>query len=792
MAAPPSVERRLRLAKSIADPALKAYLVGYLLDLIPALLKALLRFVTRETKRITALQKRASEERRSARDAGAGTSSGSPGDGKVDLWGDVVLPVLKGLPHLAGDVLRAVGAGFGPQGMASACAAAMLGWAVLDEALSSVLVRHASRQGTPSSSPIRAARVRLLRIWSCFLAAALSSGTALMVLQSASNQGLDKPIIRTPGSGPAGLGASQSLNTLRKSFSSRWGRGSTESVPDRQVRGLPTPLAPGGHFLARLTSLSIPGTPRADGSRSPTQRNTPLSSLTPTAPNPVSPSSPNGQERLPTSPVEERFRSKSGAEMAAPSSSAPRALGRPSPTVDLTLFALVRGLDTLVRAAPLFLGSALATQKSNATHQGTGTASMSASSPAPSSIIGRARSREALGDSLGTGRRLRRQQASALSAVSATMLSRIAAGISNQAEGITFVLCCAVIMWSWFYAPERLPPTYVKWITNLATMDQRLLLALRSIRNGKPHVWNYQSTEMTPAAVDMLGSLSESLGYPYEWGNPSRLPISAAEARRLLEEAKAANARARSEGRDPQATDSLRPPGGEPGFVLAGASGPRGRGEMGGIPCEIVHCGVGGSSCLANAGLRWIRGWKVCMGIYIPVHLLPKLLFNPSQFTKRPIEAISKVLIGSTRSASFLATYIASIWFMVCFGRTMVLPRLFPSISHSFWDRGLGPLMGSFACGLAIFIEERRKRAEMALYVAPRALYALAEMAKPGWLSQGERGAIWAERVVCGIAVGIVITAARFRPDFLRGVTSVMAWVVKSKSRDARLAALKA
>lgn len=122
----------------------------------------------------------------------------------------------------------------------------------------------------------------------------------------------------------------------------------------------------------------------------------------------------------------------------------------------------------------------------------------------------------------------------------------------------------------------------------------------------------------------------------------------------------------------------------------------------------------------------------------------------------------------------------------------MVLPRLLPGVSHSFWDRGLGPLMGSFVCGLAIFIEERRKRAEMALYVAPRALYVLAEMARPGWLSQGKQGAIWAERVICGIAVGLVVTAARFRPDFLRGVTSIMAWVVRSMSRDIRLAAHKA
>ena len=158
---------------------------------------------------------------------------------------------------------------------------------------------------------------------------------------------------------------------------------------------------------------------------------------------------------------------------------------------------------------------------------------------------------------------------------------------------------------------------------------------------------------------------------------------------------------------------------------------------MGGLPCEVVHCGVGGSSCFANAGLRWFRGWKASMAIYLPVHLLPRLIFGPKQFMKKPLESLLKVSTGAARSAAFLATFISSIWFMVCVGRTLLLPRLFPQISHNFWDAGLGPLMGSWACGFSVFIEERRKRAEMALYVAPRALFAVAESLKPGWISDG-------------------------------------------------------
>jgi hypothetical protein len=83
---------------------------------------------------------------------------------------------------------------------------------------------------------------------------------------------------------------------------------------------------------------------------------------------------------------------------------------------------------------------------------------------------------------------------------------------------------------------------------------------------------------------------------------------------------------------------------------------------------------------------------------------------------------------------------------MVCLGRSLLLPRLFPSVSHRFWDAGLGPMLGSLTCGWSVFIEDKRKRAEMALYVAPRALMACAEMAKPGWASGGAPSALMAER----------------------------------------------
>lgn len=343
--------------------------------------------------------------------------------------------------------------------------------------------------------------------------------------------------------------------------------------------------------------------------------------------------------------------------------------------------------------------------------------------------------------------------------------------MADQAEGLVFVVCCAQIMWSWFYHPERLPPTYVKWITNLATMDERLLVALRCIHSGgTPLKWEYQSKEMTPDGVSLLGSLSEALGHPYEWGDPTRLPNTSAEAREMIATARAAAA---SSGHTPSHAHDV------PGFILNGAAGPRGRGQMGGMPCELVHCGTGGASCYRNALYRWIRGFRMSMAIYFPVHLLPRLLFNPRGFLASPLPNLLRVLTGAARSAAFLATYIVGNWFPICLARTALLPRLFPNVPFNFWDAGIGPAIGSVACGFSIFIEEKRKRAEMALYVAPRALFAMVESARPGWLSQGEQTALWAERLTFGAAVGTVVCAARYRPDLLRGITAAMGWVAR-------------
>ena len=125
----------------------------------------------------------------------------------------------------------------------------------------------------------------------------------------------------------------------------------------------------------------------------------------------------------------------------------------------------------------------------------------------------------------------------------------------------------------------------------------------------------------------------------------------------------------------------------------------------------------------------------------------------------------------------------------MCLTRTVILARLFPFVSHDFWDGPYGGMLGgSLLCGSSIWIENGRRRGEMALYVLPRGVRSLIPYK---WIRSGNRGVILLERSVIFMSYGIsarthfylhfsiifvlslstLLTAAIHRPDSLRGLS---------------------
>ncbi|KAE8378357.1 hypothetical protein BDV26DRAFT_281148 [Aspergillus bertholletiae] len=129
------------------------------------------------------------------------------------------------------------------------------------------------------------------------------------------------------------------------------------------------------------------------------------------------------------------------------------------------------------------------------------------------------------------------------------------------ADSGVFAASAAVVMWAWFYLPERLPKSYGKWIGEVAKVDSRLIEALRRVRRG---VFVYgKNTGQAP----LLQSMCEDYGWPMEWGDPSKtIPI----------------------------------------------------------PCEMVHMGCG-PNCEKHAVSRFARTFGFACATYIPLQIAFRL-----------------------------------------------------------------------------------------------------------------------------------------------------------------------
>ncbi|KAF8216237.1 hypothetical protein K438DRAFT_1800303 [Mycena galopus ATCC 62051] len=319
-----------------------------------------------------------------------------------------------------------------------------------------------------------------------------------------------------------------------------------------------------------------------------------------------------------------------------------------------------------------------------------------------------------------------------------TASERLASGLRREAlrtqiDSFVFWACSARIMWCFFYEPQRLPSTYTKWIHNLAGLDSRLLETLRLIRTKQ---WSYRTG--SPVHSELLRTYAQDLGHPAVWGDPGALPaFGGAQADKIWEQ--------------------------------LGLTGRRG---LGGLPCQLVHGEVGSSlgleqSCTANSGLRGITVFLKSIAIYLPVQFVPVLLSRPRALLDPRL--VLGALLGALRSATFLTTFVTSYWYSVCLTRSLVFARLFPFISHDFWDGPYGGILaGCLSCGGSIWIENGRRRGEMSLYVLPRAVRACLPDA---WVRGGNAGVRLVERLTFVLSLASLLTAASHHPHTLRGLS---------------------
>lgn len=185
------------------------------------------------------------------------------------------------------------------------------------------------------------------------------------------------------------------------------------------------------------------------------------------------------------------------------------------------------------------------------------------------------------------------------------------------------------------------------------------------------------------------------------------------------------------------------------------------------IPCRVVH---GHQDCVPHFFRFLGQAYLRSLPVYLPVYLIPAIIVHRQGLLKKPLPIFSKTLLGTARSSLFLSAYCASAWLWTC--------MLFRTV------RVCNPAvvaMGTFPTGLAVMIEKKSRRMEIALYCFARALESFAICYGDGGLAHLNLKAKVPKRmdvVLFSIATSIIMHCyAQEREVFRSKYLNVLDWV---------------
>ncbi|KAI9021974.1 hypothetical protein DFJ74DRAFT_606771 [Hyaloraphidium curvatum] len=240
----------------------------------------------------------------------------------------------------------------------------------------------------------------------------------------------------------------------------------------------------------------------------------------------------------------------------------------------------------------------------------------------------------------------------------------------ENADTLVFVGSCWAVMWCWFYEPRALPRSYNNWISRMSELHPSLHRGLRYIREGKLH-YGKESPHN-----HLLFEVADGYGMPRHMGD----------------------------------------------IASFGPSNPHGFQQ---IPCLLVHKGLT-DSCPGHWKNVWTNGFKRSILIYLPIHVIARIVSIGTRPKGSPrvnlLEVARRTAEDVVLSTSFLSTFITLVWMPICTLRSHVFR---PGFADTV---GYGPGLGSFLSGFSILLERKSRRRELALFVLPRALYALGYM----------------------------------------------------------------
>ncbi|EMG45533.1 hypothetical protein SBY92_004969 [Candida maltosa Xu316] len=178
-------------------------------------------------------------------------------------------------------------------------------------------------------------------------------------------------------------------------------------------------------------------------------------------------------------------------------------------------------------------------------------------------------------------------------ALSSSLAKVAPPSLAKYGDALLFIASCTCIMFCWFFYPEKLPPSYHKWITSAANMDVELWEVLRLVRQKKIVYGEHGPYE------DFLIPYFEKYG------------------------------------EDPRRANTVRT---QP------------------IECEAVHA-FKTKSCEIHALWRFWRGFEFAASVYTPLNLLMLLFPSKTKMSVRLLRAIRSSVRSSCFLGAYIGFY---------------------------------------------------------------------------------------------------------------------------------------
>jgi len=293
---------------------------------------------------------------------------------------------------------------------------------------------------------------------------------------------------------------------------------------------------------------------------------------------------------------------------------------------------------------------------------------------------------------------------------------------------LLFSLCCGQILYSFLIRPDTLPPSYVNWMSHACKANPEGVSINRDlVLDGYFKIPD----------IDVL---------------INRKDIAPGNLTELLERKRLA-----------QLSSPIY------GLPVA--------------PCSAVHPRI--DSCTYVQFERFFVVLRWMLPIYGALTLIPMVLFKPKMVMKQPVKMLVKAFLGTLRSSAFLGVFVTIFQTWNCSKYNLytaltalraspttsllsTLAQLIPQRLVDFLIRKPSFFFGGLLCGLSLFVEEKHRREELAMYVLPRGL-------EGAWGVLRDRGLIFGmgsagDVLLTSLGMGMVMSIYQNDPQHLSGL----------------------